>query len=334
MRGFFKRIFFFTITFLVCFIITGQIYLQFFLKKVYSEKALTLPANVNTVFFGDSHANTAFDPKIIDNSFNASVESEIYFNTYYKIKALLKNNPQIKNVVLSHAYHNLSFAYNKDILYSDKYYLLFDNSGKETIRTAGNGQLLKFEYGPDNNIFTHWFVNLEHFMNSTFIWLKYDVGLPLDAFDYINYFVSFLKNNPNINAHPLFPGNYRSDNSNLEASLTDKLIKLHYFIGQEIGPSEIMIESLYKMAEICHTHKVKFILINTPLHPTFTSKIPEYYLKLHETVLTDLRDQFENVYYYDFSSIDYPDSLFGDGDHLNAPGMERFSNEIKDLFTE
>lgn len=334
MKHFIKKIFYFTITFFVCFIITGHIYVHNFLKIVNSDKAFKLPVNIYTVFFGDSHAMTAFDPEIIDNSFNGSVDSEINFQTYYKIKALLNSNPQIKNVVLSHSYHNLSIAYNQDVLYSNKYYFLLDHSGKETIHTAGKGQLLKFEYGPHNNYINQLLINLLHFANSTFIWLKYDVGLPVDANNYMNFFVTILKNNPKLNEHPLFPGKYKSNNSNLAASVTNKLIKQHFFIGHEIGASDIMIESLIKIAELCHTHKVKFILINTPLHSTFKSKIPEYYFKLHDTVLNDLKNKFDNVYYFDFSYVNYPDSLFGDGDHLTGFGMARFSEEIKDLFTK
>jgi len=150
----------------------------------------------------------------------------------------------------------------------------------------------------------------------------------------LNFYVSLLKNTPNLNQHPLFPGNYKSANSNLSERVTDKLIRQHFFVGQDIGSSDIMIESLVKMAQLCQTYKVKLILINTPLHSTFRSKIPEYYYKLFNSELDDLKTRFDNVNYFDFSTIDYPDSLFGDGDHLNASGMERFSNEIKDLFAE
>ncbi|HSW54533.1 MAG TPA: hypothetical protein VLH59_05530 [Ignavibacteriaceae bacterium] len=334
MKLFIKKIFLFTIVFGIFSVIVGQIYLHNYLKIVFSEEAFRLPENITTVFFGDSHANTTFDPEIIENSFNASVESEIYFTTYSKMKSLLKSNPQIKNVVLSHGYHNLSFAYNKDILFSDKYYSLFDQWGKEIIHSAANGQLLEYKYGPFNSFFSRWFAYLEHFVNSTFIRLKYDVGVPVNLTDYLNFYVSILRNNPKLNEFPLYPGNYRSDKSNLEESLTNKFINLHYYIDGEVGSSGIMIESLYRMAETCREYNVNFFLINTPIHSSFKSKIPEYYIKLYDEVLIDLKDKFDNIYYYDFSSVDYPDSLFGDGDHLNAPGMERFSNEIKDLFTE
>ncbi len=334
MKLFIKKIFYFTIAFLVCFILTGYIYVHNFLKFVNSEDAFKLPSYIQTVFFGDSHAMTAFDPEIIEYSFNASRDSEINFQTYFKIKALLKSNPQIKNVVLSHSYHNLSIAYNQDVLYSGNYYLLFDYNGREIINTADNGRLLEYEFYPENNILPDWLVRFEHFTNTGFIWLKYDVGLPIDMNDYLNFFVSRIKNNPRLNEHPLFPGNYKSSNTNLEDSVTNKLIKKHFFIEKETGSSELMIKSLIKMADLCQKNHVKFILINTPLHSTFRSKVPGYYFNLHNAILTDIRNKFDNFYYYDFSSIDYPDSLFGDGDHLNAHGMERFSHEIKGLFTE
>ncbi|HSL87684.1 MAG TPA: hypothetical protein VK870_00095, partial [Ignavibacteriaceae bacterium] len=274
----------------------------------------------------------SFDPEIIENSFNASVDSEIYFTTLSKVKALIKSNPQIKSVVLSHGYHNLSFAYNKDILYSDKYYSLFDQWGKEIIHSAANGQLLEYKYGPFNSFYTEWLACLEHFVNSNFIKLKYDLGVPVNLDVYLNFYVSILRNNPKLNEFPHFPGNYRSDKSNLEESLTNKLINLHYYIEGEVGSSGIMIESLYRMAETCQESNVKFFLLNTPIHPSFKEKIPDFYFNLYDSLLVDLQNEFKNTHYYDFSTIEYPDSLFGDGDHLNSIGMERFSNEIRYLF--
>lgn len=331
---FIKKIFYFAIGFAICSIIIGQIYLHNYLKIVFSEEAFRLPENITTVFFGDSHTNTSFDPLIIEDSFNASVESEIYFTTYSKMKVLLKSNPQIKNVVLSHGYHNLSFAYNKDVLYSDKYYSLFDQWGKKIIHSAANGQLLEYKYGPFNSLFTKWLAYLEHFVNSSFIRLKYDVGVPVNLTDYLNFYVSILRNNPKLNEFPLFPGNYRSDKSNLEESLTNKLINLHYYIEGEVGSSGILIESLYRMAETCREYDANFFLINTPIHFSFKAKIPDFYSNLYDSLLVNLQSEFHNIHYYDFSTIEYPDSLFGDGDHLNSKGMERFSREIKDLFTE
>jgi hypothetical protein len=331
---FIKKFFYFAIGFAICSVIIGQIYLHNYLKIVFSEESFRLPENITTVFFGDSHTNTSFDPLIIENSFNASVESEIYFTTYSKMKALLKSNPQIKNVVLSYGYHNLSFAYNKDILYSDKFYSLFDQWGKEIIHSAANGQLLEYKYGPFNSFYTKWMAHLEHFLNSTFIRLKYEVGVPVNLTDYLNFYVSILRNNPKLNEFPLYPGNYRSDKSNLEENLTNKFINLHYYVEGEVGASEIMIESLNKMAETCLEKNVTFFLINTPIHSSFKAKIPDFYFNLYDSLLVDLQSEFNNIHYYDFSTIEYPDSLFGDGDHLNSVGMERFSNEIKDLFTE
>ena len=334
MKQFIKRMVYFTLSFLVIFIIIGFIYVHNFLIVVNSDKAFELPINIQTVFFGDSHAMTAFDPDIIDDSFNASIDSEIDFLTYYKIKALLKANKQIKNVVLSQSYHNLSIAYNRDVLNGDKYYFLIDESGKEIIYSADKGRLLKFQYGSQNQNTNKLYAKLLHFYHSTFLWLKYDLGFPLDINNYVNFFISILKNNPNLNEHPLFPGKYQSKNSHLENNVTEKLIKQHFYNGNEIGASSIMIESLFKIAKYCKMNNVKLVLVNTPLHSTFRSKIPDYYIHLYDSVLVNLEDNFDNVSYFNFSTVDYPDSLYGDGDHLNALGMERFSTEIKDLFID
>ena len=150
----------------------------------------------------------------------------------------------------------------------------------------------------------------------------------------MNFFISVSKNDPQVNEHPLFPGIYKSTKSNLTSKVINRTIDEEYYARYEIGASDIMIESLFKMAEYCHTNRVKFILINTPLHSKFKSEIPEYYFKLHNRVLFNLKNRYNNIYYFGFSFENYPDSLFGDGDHLNALGTKRFSKEIKDLVSK
>ncbi|OGU64876.1 MAG: hypothetical protein A2W30_02755 [Ignavibacteria bacterium RBG_16_36_9] len=120
----------------------------------------------------------------------------------------------------------------------------------------------------------------------------------------------------------------------MTSKVINRTIDEEYYARYEIGASDIMIESLFKMAEYCHTNRVKFILINTPLHSKFKSEIPEYYFKLHNRVLFNLKNRYNNIYYFGFSFENYLNSLLGDGDHLNALGTKRFSKEIKDLVSK
>ena len=334
MKTFLARVILFLIAFALLFILTGFLFVRTYLKEVNSVEAFKLPNSTETVFFGDSHALTSFNPEIIPLSFNASKNSESYFQTYYKFVSILNSNPQIKNVVLSYSYHNISIAGNQNVLYGDKYYFLLDEIGKKTIHTARNGQLLKFRYGTTYNCIKQLHANLSHFAISNFLWLKYDIGLPVDANKYTEFFVTLLENDPQLKLHPIFEDIYKSTHSNLVASVINKAIERHFYYRNEISASEIMIEYLFKMAELCHTNEINLILINTPLHPLYQSSIPEYYTDLHSNVLADLLNMYDNIKYFDFTSVNYPDSLFGDGDHLNAFGMTRFSEEIKDIFNE
>ncbi len=334
MKTFLTRVILFLITFSVLFIVTGFLYMRTYIKEVNSGEAFKLPDSIKTTFFGDSHALTSFNPEIIPLSFNASKNSESYFQTHYKIVSILNSNPQIKNVVLTYSYHNIAITQNENILYGDIYYVLLDNEGKNIIRSAGNGELLKFKYGQSENYFKKIKCKLSHFTISTLLWFKYDVGLPLDASKYLDFFITQLENDPQLCLHPLFQEIYKSTSSNLVSDVINNSIARHFYYRNTFNASDIMIKSLFKIAELCHNKKVNFILINTPLHSLYKTIIPEYYFHLHANVLLDLKNQFDNVYYYDFTSVNYPDSLFGDGDHLNAFGMTRFSEKIKDLFDE
>lgn len=332
MYNFIKKTFLFTVLSIIILIIAGKLYLDNYLSIIYSERAFKLPNDVYTIFFGDSHCLTTFNPEIIDNSFNAGKDSESLFHTFYKIKALLQSNPQTKKVVLSYSYNNLALAENVNVLYSERYYSLFDEAGKSTVLTASNGYLLRFEYGSINKYPQKAIASLKHFGNASFLWLKYDFGFPIDANDYLNFFVSMLKNSPDLYSHPLFQGVYKSTKSNLTKSVIDRAIKMHYHFENEENESKIMIESLFKIAELCEKMGTQLILINTPLHSSYIDNIPKYYIHLHENVLIKLQNKYSNIQYYDFSSVNYPDSLFGDGDHLNYHGIARFSEETKGLF--
>lgn len=334
MKTFLTRITLFLVAFSILFIVTGFLYVNTYLKEVNSGRAFKLPDSIKTVFFGDSHALTSFNPKIIPLSFNASKNSESYFQTYYKIVSILNSNPQIKNVVLTYSYHNIAITQNENVLYGDIYYILLDNEGKNIIRSAGDGQLLKFKYGSSENYLGNLKIYLSHFAISNLLLLKYDIGLPIDAIKYMDFYVTILKRNPQLYLHPLFEEIYKSTNSNLELSVISNSINRHFYYNNDVNSSDIMIKSLFKTADLCRAKNINLILINTPLHSSYKSMVPEYYLKLHNSVLDNLVAKYDNILYYDFSTVNYNDSLFGDGDHLNAFGMQRFSETIKNIFNE
>lgn len=319
---------------MLCLAATGHLYVKYYLGRIFSDAAFKLPKDKHTVYFGDSHAMTSFDPEVIDGSFNASIDSETYFHTLFKMTALLNNNPQIKNVILSYSYHNLSIAENEHFLYGEKYYMLLDPGARELIRTAGNGKYLKYEYEFGDNIFENLWIDIQHSFNSALLWIKYDIGLPVAANKYLNFFITLNQGIPDLNEHPLFPGIYKSNKTNLSSTVMNRTIDEEYFYKHEIGSSDLMIESLNKMVENCHKKNVNMILVNTPLHPKFRNMIPDFYFELHKKCLDNIKTKFNNIHYFDYSFKHYPDSLFGDGDHLNAIGTSVFSNEINDLLKE
>lgn len=62
---------------------------------------MALPANKNILIVGDSHTECAINDTIFARSHNLSSSGNHYFGTYFKIKRILADNPQIDTVVLS-----------------------------------------------------------------------------------------------------------------------------------------------------------------------------------------------------------------------------------------
>ena len=72
---------------------------------------ITLSKNVTTIICGDSHTKSAVNDSLLQHSINISQTSEHFLYTYNVLAFTLKNNPQIKKVILGVSYHSFSEIY-------------------------------------------------------------------------------------------------------------------------------------------------------------------------------------------------------------------------------
>jgi hypothetical protein len=71
------------------------------------------------VFAGNSTVECAVDDRLISHSINIAQSGEAYLYSYVKIKALLENNENIRNVFISYSYGDLLFEKEETWLFSD-----------------------------------------------------------------------------------------------------------------------------------------------------------------------------------------------------------------------
>lgn len=106
------------------------------------------------------------------------------------------------------------------------------------------------------------------------------------------------------------------DSSN---SAISRLYGTHRFFNYDI-PSII-----YRIIQVCETHKLKCFFIFPPTHPTYLKRVP-----VDIKVKTDrFMNEFSKTQYFISTEISLDDSLFFDGDHLNSEGAKIYTHSLK-----
>ncbi|MCD4696069.1 MAG: hypothetical protein K8S16_07485 [Bacteroidales bacterium] len=151
--------------------------------------------------------------------------------------------------------------------------------------------------------------------------------------DYNEYYNIYFRNMclyPKIN-HIQFIGEYKnfdaSDLSNLNAA-----IQRHYFYyGKDAGISETAMFYLDSIINLCHEHQIKIILIGSPVHQEYYSKIPENVKARYNLEKARLIKQ--GIFVIDFTNHFYDEEYYLDIDHLNEKGAVIFAAEINEIIS-
>ena len=286
------------------------IFNQYIYSVLMSPERFYLGSKVETLIVGDSHAAAAFNPAFIDNSINTAKAMENFFCTYYKLKIILENNPQIKQVILGFSFHNIS-KYHENYLFNDRntgevlgrYFLLFDQEGIDTIRMFSTEFVLNF--------------------------FKFKWGVPFEIYKNVELFKNIFVEN-SLAQYPFWGKYYSSSNTNLFNELIMQKVDRYFFAGSKsyMGRSDIMKEYLYKIINLCREKNIEVYLCNTPLHFKFRKLIPDEVKIDFESLKDELELKCNNVSYLDYSFLELLENEYGDGDHVNKLGAELISSHI------
>ena len=250
------------------------------------SQTLRLPNNENIVFLGNSHVECAINDSIVKNSFNFARSNDYAEQVYLKLKLLKKYNPQLDTAIIGYENVLLNQNLKKPILgIISPYY--YDQFTIEDI-----SKILRF--GSFKYISSHF--------NCPFDILKIGQILP----SFINYDVNVadLKN----------LGRY-------EYLVRDKLaMHIELEKSKPMRTSNYDVLSIYFLKETinyCNENGITPIFLFPPHHKT--SKIDSTRYKKY------YYENYSNIVYYDFRTLELPDSCFGDKNHLNYKGAKIFS---------
>lgn len=263
-----------------------------------------LPGNTSILVLGDSHARDAFHPKFFPGIVNVSTSSESPCFTYYKLRKILPDNPQIDTVIISLAYHHVrDWGIRADEEMMKRFHLILDD---RFYQMAAKLEGESFQY------------NLRRWIDNYAL----PVGISNDLYEMI------LLKKGRIEGYPYLgkPGEKTtSDIGNL--SRLDNLVELHF--GDETPPSNLTPMAMYYLNEIekiCDANSINLYLINTPLHPAYYKRIPPKVIENVNASVELLED--ENTDYIDTTQWVFPDSCFRNYNHLNLYGAKIYDRMI------
>lgn len=244
---------------------------------------------VTTLYAGDSHIEQCINDKLMARSLSIAQTAEALYFSYFKIEKLLENNPSIDTLFLGFSYHSLSDYYDG------------------------------FVFGEDSpHLAARYFFILPNSEKAKFLLHNSD-NLAL-----------FLKNILRDGKDKAFLGGFENGFPNTAASQKsmDKRIAFQYFKNGKLnGFSELNLASLDKIAQLCREKKVELVLLNTPLHPYYKSKVPAEYLQKYESVIHD-----RQLKVVAFEGLELADSCFiPDGDHVSERGAILATKYMEDF---
>lgn len=255
-------------------------------------KEFIIDNHIEKVFIGDSHIQKDINDALIEKAINLGERAEATFYSYYKLKYLLAHNPNIKEVYLGFSYHNLSSYYTPFV------------KGEYSLTTAP-----KYYYLLPN---------------------RTKISLLAENFYHVSFYKSIVQIGTDIlksNKKP-YSGKYLNKYNNTSANkkTMDKRLKFQYYdlSGNTYGYSDINIEYLKKIQLLCKEYKVKFYVLNTPIHTYYKSKIPIKFVDKYNAVVKENRMQ---EIFYDTLIFKEKDFI-PDGDHLSTEGAIVFSNYL------
>ena len=290
MKKFLKRLLFFL------FIpVAGYLFVLVVLNYL-NNKAIAdfkIDTNVTILFMGDSHIEKALDDKLIKGSLNIAQNSESFYFTYYKLQKILETNQHIKKIYLGCSYHSFS-DYQYDFIF-----------GRYANEIAARYFFI-LPFAQQVKVITH---NISHF--NVFTKNMLTMGAR-------NVFTG--------NADFSFGGKFKNEftNSSVKEKSLYKRLVIQYYNGAQLRDfSEINIQYLLKIKELCGTKNIQLILLQTPLHVVYRNSIPQKFSNKFKTFVAE--NNFELM---DLAEMDLDDSCFiPDGDHVSAKGALILTNQ-------
>lgn len=255
-----------------------------------------LPKNIETLILGHSQPETAINDSLLLNCKNFSQGGESYLFTYAKLRYLVEINSQLKKVYLSFTNNQIS-PLMEDWTFGDRYI---------------QSKYTTYFYAlSSSEQYLLWRTSFKSLVQAEYTLMKSNT-------------IHLIKNKGAIKT-PLYWGGYL----HLKRFKTDSLLKTNYLNtlkeNQKLGISKTNLQYLDKIVRYCAQKNIQLIFFRTPIHP-------KLFAILNEKQFQSLRQKkYASIPFIDAVHYPIPNGSFGDLEHLNYKGAEKFTNHFKTL---
>ena len=251
------------------------------------EEVMRLPNNEQIVFFGNSHIETSINDTIVKNSFNIGQGGASPEQIYSKLKLIHRYNPQVDTIVLGF----------DNVLYNKKY--------TELLPTQ-----LYSPYFYDTYDLSDIY---QIITNSNLNYIQSYLTHPFNWFKLVDILPSFTREDNNITMTDKFGKYLYLERDKLEFAIK----KLKQTNKQTKEYDKLALYFLDKTIKYCNDNELTLIFMCPPQHKK--CPLDSVYYKLV------YQEKYSNIPFYDFRTLQLPDSCFGDLSHLNYKGAKVFS---------
>ncbi|MGH2665084.1 hypothetical protein [Flavobacterium sp.] len=230
----------------------------------------------------------AFNDTIIRNTLNLSDDGENYFYIYIKLKKLIDNNKNIKNVFMSFTNNQINNSYDSTTIWSKKY-----------INFRYPKYALNFDFG------------------ESCILLKNNPATFLKAQQRV------LKNNVRFvckNNSSIIENGYWGGFKYLKRDKTDSLIKVFKKVKPLVKMKypKVTLDYLDKIIKLCEDNKINLYLLRCPMHKLADLDNDYFFKKI-------VQSRYSNITFLDFKNFPLENDFYADFSHLNHKGSTKFS---------
>jgi hypothetical protein len=262
--------------------------------------------DVDKIVVGHSHSECAFNDSLINNFANYSRSGESFFYTYYKILPLLEKNDQIDTVFIEFTNNHVEEQADKRI-WDEKFMSAKYPSYAPFIDV--DGHYLLQEKNPSGLVKAMGLSVLKGI--SSIISLEFDYAKKIGHYQRLE--------RDKIEVILAQEGNGRV----LSAEDSQEEDGLVYTPSDTLP--EVDLRYLEKLLAFCKERNIAVYFVRSPLHPKYGMRANE---ELFQSVL---QSRFPEVEFLDFKDFPVANSEFGDLNHLNYRGAEKFSKFFDEM---